>query len=1324
VPQSAELPGLPETARLESPENTQLGIAPARSSLIDEVLAGAGGVVAGRGTGATVVDPGPQGPVFPTLCEPETVAAADDFEDARTITCASFTSEVDLSTATVQTGEQTPCGKINESAWYRFAPKVTQTVSVLLSEPYDPLPTLGVFTGSSPANLRLVRCFQGTYEWSAAADTFKVARGDVYYLQVGLNEEVLPGVIDQKDISHSPPVHFVLRPVTTGGGIIQRLAGAGSDNIPATKAYLANPTQAIFDAEGNLYIADSYSARVRRVARSGIITTVAGNGEYGAGSGDGGPAVRARVPNPVSLAFDSRGNLYISDNIDSRVRKVDRRGVITTVAGSGTAGYSGDGGPATAARLNYPVGIVVDRSDNLLIADAGNGVIRKVDRAGRITTFAGKSPSPIRINSAAGTTEGGPAADASMWPWGLALDRDGNVYVAEADFNRIRKIDRSRRITTVAGSSSGGGGFDGDGGAATKALLNYPQGVWVDPGGRVVIADTYNERIRVVDTDGIIRTIAGNGRYGFAGDGGPALGAEFGDPAGVTADDAGRVFISDAWNGRIRVVEKSGIIHAVAGAPPYIGDGSVATASRLAYPTDVAFDGAGGFYLADTWHERIRKVDANGVITTVAGTGAYGFDPKESRAVEARLADPGGVAVDTAGNLFIADTWNYVVRKVDRHGVITTVAGTPGQWGSVGDGGPAASALLNRPADVAVDREGNLYIADTGNSRIRKVDTNGTITTVAGNPAGSVLVPFGDGLDARLAGLFQPEGLVVDADGNLFIADTGNNRVRKVDTSGVITTVAGSNNFFQPEPYGDGGPATEATLRRPTGLAIDREGNLLIADTDRHRIRKVNRAGTISTVAGTGCCGSYGGDGDGGPATSATLNEPRGIAVDAAGVLLIADSWNDRVREVFHGRISSVAGSFVNGELGDGGRAIFASVNSPQGVVVDDHGNVYFADTLNKFVRKIDHNGIIVTIAGARASPNSQADRTGGADKVELASPMGLALDARGNLYISDNVDNVVRKLDRTGRITTFAGGGASEYTSGPVRATEAKLSSPQGLAVDAPGNVYIAESGRNLIRKIDASGMMTTVAGGAEPDPGGKVGDRQPATKAVLSSPTGIAVDREGNLYIADTGNERVRKVDHRTHVIDTIAGTGEFGFEGDGRAARSAKLQTPTWVAVDRRGNVLISDSGNARVRQIDRAGTIATVAGNGSYGSGGDGGPATLASLGSPRGVAVDALGSLYIATFDSIRWIEGGKRATTHRPPLRILGRRLVRRSVQPPRRVWDPTPLSVAVAQPSRVPIRPNGPRRGEPVAVAWVLLGAAAAARLARRRAMRRPAPR
>jgi YVTN family beta-propeller protein len=682
------------------------------------------------------------------------------------------------------------------------------------------------------------------------------------------------------------------------------------------------------------------------------------------------------------------------------------------------------------------------------------------------------------------------------------------------------------------------------------------------------------------------------------------------------------------------------------------GGGTNSGAATSAYLPGVASavrDTHGNTYISVTSLNFIYKVNASGTISVYAGTGIFGFSGDGGPATLATLDRPQGLAIDSSGNLFVVDSFNYRVRRIDAvTGTISTVAGSgayPG--GYAGDSGAATSALLNLPEAVAVDSSGNLFIADTGNNVIRKVDNSAEhiITTYAGNGTQGIAGKSnGDGGPAAAAQLNVPYGVAVDSSGNVFIADTTDSVVRKVDTSSthVITTYAGSPATVYTFG-GDGGPANAAGLSNPHGVFVDALDNLFIADTSNNRIRKVDNSTEhiISTIAGSGtaCSVSGSGCGDGGTATSALLNAPTATFEDGSGALVIVDAGDQRVRLVAAGATPAISNFAGGGSDGDGGPALKAIVDALI-VDVDSSGNVFVLDPAGLRVRRVDATTNTITTyagTGVQGVYGSLNGNNVPSTQGSFVAPQGMTIDSSGNLYVADTYDYAVRRIDATTQIiTTVAGNGincfgANSPTCGDgAVATSANLT-PAGVAKDSAGNIYIADITANRIRRVDATtGIISNFAGtGAQ----GYAGDSGPATAATMRSPFGMTLDSEGNLYFVDSGNSVIRKIDTTTeHTITTVAFNGEPTFGGDGGPALSASMNGPDEVAVDSRGNIFVGGGFDNVVQRIDAVSqTVVTVAGdvnNLDGGFSGDGGPATKALLGN-FGLAVDASHNLFIA-----------------------------------------------------------------------------------------------
>jgi len=683
-----------------------------------------------------------------------------------------------------------------------------------------------------------------------------------------------------------------------------------------------------------------------------------------------------------------------------------------------------------------------------------------------------------------------------------------------------------------------------------------------------------------------ITTYAGNDAI-FAGSGLPAIAAQLVGPNNSVVDGQGNIYISAAGLSMVlKVTAATGVISVFAGngLSRLAGDGGLAVGASLANPQGLAFDSAGNLYIADPNNWDVRKVDKNGIITTVVGGNGFGSSGDGGPATKAQIAGPNGIAFDKSGNLYIVDDNSQNVRKVSASsGIISTVAGTGG-IGLTGDGGPATQASFNYPQGIAIDSSGNLYVADAGNARIRKFSVGGIITSVAGG--GSSLGDNGPATQAQL----NPRGVAVDASGNLYIADGLNERIRRVGTNGIITTIAGNG---QAGFSGDGAAAVAAMFSNPVGVALDASGNVYVADQDNSRIRRVVQGGTVTTIAGKTTS-----VGDGGPSTEARLVNPSGVAVDAPGNLYIADPSANRVRKVTpSGTITTVAGTGQTGGGGDNGPAASAVLNSPSGVTLDSGGNLYIADTGNGVIRRVDAStGIITLFAGSYTCCYAGAG-TGGdgglATAATLFDPGGVAVDGAGNVYITELVaapagqaaaGGAVRRVTTDGMINTWAGGGTgvAGFSGDGGSPLQAVFSEYVNIAAGSDGTLYIGDQDNNRVRKVDPSGaIVNTVAGNGR---GGETGEGGPATLAGLGIVTSVALDAAGNLYIGSYGY--VQKV-ASSGVIGPYAGNQQFSFSGDGGPATAASIEIASGLAVDSGGNLYIADNGNRRVRLVQAGG-----------------------------------------------------------------------------------------------------------------------------------------
>ena len=615
----------------------------------------------------------------------------------------------------------------------------------------------------------------------------------------------------------------------------------------------------------------------------------------------------------------------------------------------------------------------------------------------------------------------------------------------------------------------------------------------------------------------------------------------------------------------------------------FVGDGGTAVAAMLSSVEGLAADAAGNLYIADSADHRIRRVDSQGRITSVAGNGSAGFRGDRGPAAQAILNSPYGIAVDAAGNLLVADYGNRRVRRIGVDGSILTVAG----------GGDALGVQFLGPRNVALDSAGNLYVSDYADHRILRIAAaDGRVTVAAGT---GVSGHNGDGAGTATQ-LSFPAGLAVDRYGALFVADSGNKLVRRI-SNGQVTTILG-------------GAGSPVSLGTPVGLAFDRDGNLFVADSAAKRLYRRAANGAVSAVA------------DAIPV--------RDVAVDSLGAVSFGGA-RQVMKLTANGARALLAGNGASAQIVENADARLSVLQGPMGVAVDASGQLYIAEERVGRVRRVSTSGLIQTVAGGGLPTGSSVGDGGPATQARLVDPVAVAWDPVAGLRVVDYLGNRVRGLLPNGNIYTVAGDGEPGYRGDSAPASQSRLNRPRAAAFDREGNLYVADSFNHRIRKIGANGMVITVAGSGVR---GYYGDGGRAAEAQLNAPQGVAVDLAGQIYIADSGNHAIRRVSPEG-ILSTVAGTGVRGYAGDGVNATLAALNSPAAVAVDANGLLLIADTFNHRVRRVTAAGLIETIAGDGTPGYSGDDGPGALAQLNSPAGLAVDAVGSIYVADLDNNR-----------------------------------------------------------------------------------------
>lgn len=962
----------------------------------------------------------------------------------------------------------------------------------------------------------------------------------------------------------------LIREVAAGTGIITTIAGTAStyctpatavcgDGGAATAALLGSGARAIYvTPDGSkIYIADYGTNRVRLIS-NGIISTIAGTGTASS-TGNGGQATAATLNGPRGVYVDASGKVYIADTSGNEVRVVNSQGVISIFAGGGSGTCTGatdslgDGCAATSAKLNAPMGLSMDAAGNLYIDDEGDARIRMVTPGGVITTVAGNGTSSYQDNVVASQGELNLAQS-------VAADAAGNFYIADYSNNRIRAVypyislnGNLDEITTLAGT--GVAGYNGDGVAPTSAQINGPHNVALDSIGNVYIADYNNNRIRKVNL--------GTTQLSF----GTVIMGQSSTAHNITLTNIGNAaLVLNGINMPPQYVQTS------SGSTDCNNNTTLQTGQTCTIAVVFSPTQAGAANVSLVINSNASNAPQSQTSISLSGTGQSTAPVAQNQQVTVALNTPTPITLSATGQ----GTITYSILTPPANGTLsgtppsvtytpnpnysgsdsfTFVAnnGTPSNPGTINiNVSPASSLTFTVPPASPVMAYGNagvVTVSELAGSSVATAAADPITLTVSGpnnyqQTYTATAVSGVASFDLTAVALTASGVYTYTAQAGPLTPAQATETVKPgvaaaAVSPGIITTIAGNGTAGF---AGDNGQAVAAELHNPESVRLDAAGNLYIWDSGNAVIREVTAGtGVINTIAGTSAsyCGTANPTaacGDGGPATAAQISSAaRSLFVTPNGQIYIADTGINRIRLIANGNISTVAGTGTAGNTGNGQAATQAQLNGPRGVYLDGSGNIYISDTGNNEIRLVNaQSGNISVLAGGGSGTCAGATDSIGdgcpATSAKLNTPISVWMDAAGNLYINDAGYQRIRKVAPNGIITTVAGNGTAGFKDN-VPATQGELSTAQDVVVDAPGDIFIADYFNNRVRAVYGNGILTTVAGNGT---GAYGGDNGPATAAQVYEPHGVVQDATGNLYIAEYGSARIRKVDFTTSALN----------------------------------------------------------------------------------------------------------------------------------------------------------------------------------------------